>query len=347
MDKEQPHPPFDTVSRPITFETENDELEFEYEGCIPEIIADINQINENIIELASYSGWYPKLCNIDEAFDFDLKVKLPVGYELISNGHYSANRQIISAAKENDIVIFASNQVERFVYRESNILCVFLCPSDMVKQMEQRAKDLVQANSLFTEKFGCQAPESKTAEIVSVFRPGGGWGYKRGNVTFLSAEFNKTKIQYKDDFHELAHGWWCIANVTTDDWINEGGAEFSAYTAANHIYGSSFAQNYISGCLEKIAASDCNTSIVNTNYTSEHRYLNHYIKTAIMFINAEKEFGDKRVFDLLKNVYQTYKNTRNATTSSFLSLCEEDMRTYFEQYLFTADWNSIRGSSAD
>lgn len=46
MDKEQPHPAFDTVSRPIIFETENNEIEFEYDGYICEIINDINQIDE-------------------------------------------------------------------------------------------------------------------------------------------------------------------------------------------------------------------------------------------------------------------------------------------------------------
>ncbi len=49
MDKEQPHPAFDTVSRPVIFETENDEIEFEYDGYIYEVINDINQLDEEIV----------------------------------------------------------------------------------------------------------------------------------------------------------------------------------------------------------------------------------------------------------------------------------------------------------
>ncbi|WMJ22472.1 hypothetical protein RBG61_10805 [Paludicola sp. MB14-C6] len=341
MNKEQPHPAFDKVSRPIIFDTENNEIEFEYEGTVPEIIADINQIDENIIELSSYSGWYPKPANFEVDFDFELNIKLPKGYEVVSNGKIVDYEHIISVQKETDIALFASNEVERYEYDESNVKCTFLCPSEMIEQLEQRAKDIIQANKIFVETFGNLDMKSGVTEIVSVFRPRGGWGYKRGNVTFLSAELGKKEKQYKYDYHELAHGWWKIANVTTDDWINEGGAEFSAYVAAKHIYGAPYAQKYISNCIEEITKSNDNVSIVDTDYQSQQRYLNHYIKPTIMHINAQKIFGDKRVFDLLKKVFTKYQNTQNATTYDFLSLCDDDMRIYYEKYLFANDWHQL------
>jgi hypothetical protein len=157
----------------------------------------------------------------------------------------------------------------------------------------------------------------------------------------MSAEWGKNETQYKDDFHELAHGWWGIANVTTDDWINEGGAEFSAYAAAKHIYGEEYSRKCISDYIEAISKSTEKVSIVDTTASSPDRYVNHYQKTAIMFINAQKEFGNEKVFSLLKRVYQTFKGTKAATTERFLSICDADMRNFYEDYLFATGWENF------
>lgn len=340
MQREEPHPAFDVVSRPVIFETQNDEVEFEYEGKIPEMIADINHIDQHIIELASYSGWYPKPKDSTAVFDFALTVKFPDGYEVASNGKCLDGGKIRSITKENDIVLFASDLVKRFEYIAGSVTCTFLCPSYLIPKIEQWAKNLVTANELFSQTFGRRDTGDGT-EIVSVFRPRGGWGYKRGNATFRSAEGDGKEDQDPEDFHELAHGWWCIANVETDDWINEGGAEFSAYLASKEILGENYAWRYRAQCMDKIRGSVDHTSIADTDYKSASRYLNHYIKTTVMYLNAQKQFGDERVFGLLKKVYTNYKNTRNATTSNFLSLCDKDMQNFFRTYLFATDWNQL------
>ncbi len=248
MDKEQPHPPFDMVSRPISFDTPNDTIEFEYEGVIAGPIAEVNQIDEHTIEL-------------------------------------------------------------------------------------------VWANIFYTEKYGTLDTGSGT-EIISVFRPNGGWGYKRGNASFVSADWGRADRHYQGDFHELAHGWWSIADVIKEDWINEGGAEFSAFSATQQLYGPEYAEKKYGEYLAEIEKSDCNVSIVDTDNLSEYRYLNHYIKTTVMLVNAQKAFGEDRVFALLRDVFQKYKGNRNAATAGFLSLCG-DMRPFFEKYLFAVDWGKL------
>lgn len=323
MDKDAPHPAFDVVSRPVIFNTELRNIEFEYEGYVPEIIADVNQIDEDIIELASYAGWYPKTEFSGTTFDFDIKLNLPYGYELASNGKIHDYTHITSTGEDNDdIVIFASNKIKRVVFNEGVIKLIFLCPDEMLPTISNRAKDLATANEYFTEKYGEIQKQSAKKEIVSVFRPCGGWGYKRGNATFMSYENNKNKTKYTGDFHELAHGWWSIASTTTDDWINEGGAEFSAYAASKYIYGSKYAETLMNYYLEQISESDNTTSIVDTTSTSTDRYLNHYIKTTVMFINAGNNFGEDRVHSLLKKVYNKYAGSSNATTSGFIFIID-------------------------
>ncbi len=341
MSKDEPHPAFDTVSRPVIFEFSGEMFEFEYEGTISEIIADINQIDENIVELAYYAGWYPKPETLDTEFDFELNVDMPEGYQIASNGNCIGDNKICSSEKQMDIVFFASNEVSRVEYIEQNIKCVFLCPKDMVSSMEQRAKDLTAANILFTETFGAIETDNKITEILSVIRPRGGWGYKRGNASFVSAEWGKEAKQYKDDFHELAHGWWSIADMFRHDWINEGVAEFSAFVAAKSIYGNEFAEKYITGCIGAIEKSDCMISIVDTDSNSEYRQLNHYIKPTIMFIKAQQLFGEQKMLDCLKKLYQTFKNTQDATTDAFLELCEQGMSAFFKEYLFVEDWSKL------
>lgn len=339
MDKEQPHPPFDMVSRPIAFDTPNDTIEFEYEGIITEPIAEVNQIDEHTIELASYSGWYPKPEILDTLFDFAVELHLPEGYEIASNGRCMENGRVVSTVPSDDIVIFASNAVERFTYESGNVKCVFLCPSDMIEQMEHRAEELVWANNFYTEKYGTLDTGSGT-EIISVFRPSGGWGYKRGNASFVSADWGRKDHHYQGDFHELAHGWWSIANIEKEDWINEGGAEFSAFSAAKQLYGPEYAESRYAEYLAEIEKADCHVSIVDTDNLSEYRYLNHYIKTTVMFVNAQKAFGEDRVFALLRDVFQKYKETRGAAAEGFLALCG-DMRPFFEKYLFAVDWEKL------
>jgi len=182
IDRAAPHPPFDSVSRPLVFDTASGDIQFEYEGYIPEIIADVNQIDEETVELAYYAGWYPKPAYFGITFDYDIKIDLPDGYELASNGKIEGNTQITSTDKNNeDIVLFASNKVQRFVFDEGAIKLTFLCPDEMIPSMSNRAKDIVKANSYFIEKYGEIQAKSSQQEIISVFRPRGGWGYKREN----------------------------------------------------------------------------------------------------------------------------------------------------------------------
>lgn len=293
IDRFAPHPPFDGVSRPITFDTDENNIEIEYEGVIPNVISDVNRIDEDIIELACYAGWYPKPADSDTLFSFDVQLELPSGYELASNGMIKEYSHIFSNELQSDIAIFASNKVSRVVINDNAIHMVFLCPEVLLPKISNQANDIAKANSIFTEKYGEIYHNSAKNEIVTVLRPSAGWGYKRGKTSFMPYEWGLNTTHYIMDFHELAHGWWSIA-------------------------------------------------IVETNSISNDRELNHYIKTTIMFITAQKRFGDDRVFDLLKTLYRKFAGTKYATTDAFLGLCDLDMREYFHELLYAKNWKDER-----
>lgn len=341
MDKTAPHPDFDNVSYPVIFNTEADNIEIEYEGFITEIIADINQIDEDIIELASYSGWYPKSKSLKSIFMFDIRLTLPDGYELISNVEIHDYSHIISTSSQDDIVIFASNKIKRYIFNHGDMKLIFLAPEDMCDGLAKRASDTAEANRFFTEHFGDIFGKSGKNEIVSVFRPRGGWGYKRGNASFMSCEWGKNETKFKVDFHELAHSWWGIADCSSNDWINEGGAEFSAFSAAKYIYGEQYACSIIQDYISQIRKSVDEEAIVDSTPDSQYRYLNHYIKTTVMFVKACEQFGEKSILDLLKKLYVKFAAESNATTNEFLNLCNPDMRDFFAKLLFEKGWKKI------
>ena len=139
FDRSQPHPEYDTVSRPLLFESGNTDFEFEYEGFIPTIIDDVNQIDEDVVELACYAGWYPRPKCFGEAFEFEIKLNLPSEYEVMANGKIENGSTILSVRPEDDIAIFASKKVYRYEYQSDNIIVNVLCPEDMLSNMKSRA----------------------------------------------------------------------------------------------------------------------------------------------------------------------------------------------------------------
>lgn len=337
MDMKGSRPPFDEISRPISFDAKGD-LQIVYEGYITDVIFDVNQIEEDTVELSSYSGWYPKP---ETAFAFDVTLALPEGYKIIANGRQTGAGRFVSVGEVTDIAIFASNAVERFAYASCGVRCEFLCPADMLPDIKNRADELTRVNALYTEMYGEPLSGSGAAEIISVFRPSGGWGYKRGNVSFVSAEWGRTEKRYHRDFHELAHGWWAIADVAKDDWINEGGAEYSAYIASKRLYGGDFVAQYIAERAELIRDSEDKTSIVDTKSDSPERHLNHYVKTTFMFMRAAELFGEARVTDILRDFYSAHRETRRAATADFLLPLSGDERAFFSECLFAEDWRAL------
>ncbi len=341
FDRSRPHPEYDTVSRPLLFEPDHRDFEFEYEGFIPTIIDDVNQIDEDAVELACYAGWYPKPKRFGEFFEFEIRLSLPSGYEVMSNGAMKSGNTILSVGPEDDIAIFASRKVCRCHYENDRVAVSTLCPEDMLADMESRAKDIAAANDFYTMKYGPLQRGKGKVEILSVFRPRGGWAYKRGNVSFLSADQSRGIRQYRMDFHELAHGWWCIADMESSDWINEGCAEFSAYSAAKHIYGKESAGKYLDKYLADIDRCSGTASIAETKSTSPDKYTNFYEKTVVMLLNAQLLFGENRIFDLLKELFQKFNETKGAATKDFLALCGAEMRAYFEKCLYSSGWQGI------
>jgi len=377
-DKSKPHPLYDLTSRPVILRTAVKELEFEYDGHIPEITNDINQIDEDIVELSGYSGWYPKDIIYTENtetlepriktgdFAFELNVELPNEYIFTANAEIKNFEKSSNITKYNissygddfDIALFASNKVVKIERSLNGAYFSSICPLIMENKNTLKLDVLIEAQKIITKLLGKPIKKQATCFIN---RPRGGWGYARTAFVSMPGITDENDENLKDlseksmilsiggDLHELAHFWWGIASgIEPEDWINESGAEYTMLAVLKDMlkldnYNTLIEKNeYIKhiNALES-AAAICETK---TNEW-DARYVNRYEKTAIMYIGAEIRFGRENLFKFLKEFYSQNKAERNATTDKFLDICEKvlgkEAHKYFNGLLYAKGWENI------
>lgn len=376
-DKNKSNPPYDLVSKPVILKTPLKEFDFEYDGYMPEIIGGVNQINEDIVELAMYSGWYPKVLlytenteeidfNIERrGFEFELTVELPPEYSFAANAEIK-NIDTLSNGKtvysllsygvdRGDIALFASNKVIK-IERTLNEITVFaICPPAMEKKNTLKLEILIEAQERMTELLGEPKIKQSTCYIN---RPCGGWGYVRTSIVLMPGITDENDEALKDlsreaaihfsslDIHELAHYWWGIASSTgSNDWINEGGAEYTMLCIKKDMLGLENYNEFTGGYIERINACTSDEAIIETPNHGEIREINSYTKTAIMYIGAEIRFGKENLFKFLRKFYEQNKAKGNADTDRFLDLCEQilgkEAREYFNWLLYAKGWQNI------
>jgi hypothetical protein len=377
-DKNKPHPLYDETSRPVILQTSVKELEFEYDGHIHEITNDINQIDEDIVELSGYSGWYPKdtiytknLKTLEprvktEDFTFELTVELPNEYIFTANAEIkniekssdNAIYNISSYGDDFDIALFASDKVVKIERSLNGIYFTSVCPPVMEKKNTLKLDILIEAQKIITKFLGEPIKKQSTCFIN---RPRGGWGYARTAFVSMPGITDENDENLKDlseksmilsiggDLHELAHFWWGIASGTEpEDWINESGAEYTMLSVLKDMlkfddYNTLIEKNEY---IKHISELESKAAICETKTDEwDARYVNRYEKTTIMYIGAEIRFGKENLFKFLKEFYGQNKIERNANTDKFLEVCEKilgkEAKKYFTWLLYAKGWKNI------
>jgi aminopeptidase N len=144
---------------------------------------------------------------------------------------------------------------------------------------------------------------------------------------------------FLDNCHELSHFWWNVVDTATpNDWINEGLAEFSAFTVAQERYGKPFAEVRMAEYRQHAAQSKTTSAIAETEGNSPDRYVNRYEKTTLMFLEARRRFGEEALFRFLSELFARFAGTHQATTELFLQQVRKSMgaeaETFFREELF-------------
>ncbi|MBF0297537.1 MAG: hypothetical protein HQK51_02390 [Oligoflexia bacterium] len=143
----------------------------------------------------------------------------------------------------------------------------------------------------------------------------------------------------------MSHFWWSIAKSSgPNDWINEGGAEFSSFILSEKLFGQDYKIYRLKKYIDRIRNSTGNVPIANTETTSDFRYLNRYEKTTIMFYLAKKKFGAEKLFNFLKKYLEKYQSSHNANTENFLEMASKEIgkeaQEYFKKMLFSENFKN-------
>jgi hypothetical protein len=325
------------VTRPLRFDCRPGALEFAYSGVITDTISGVNLIAPGLIELAMYTGWFPYDPGL-RAFTYDVELDLPVGWVLVSGGQLrhskvTGGRQILdfaSAAPGFDIAFAASPKFTVHRAAEGGAAIEVYAAVEDSLLAAAAIQDIRQALSLFQQWFGPVRSAGEAPQATRlVYSPRGGWGYSRLPMIVVSAQVAHTWSHqplgaariFLGTAHELAHFWWGVADTETPgDWINEGLAEFSAFSAASALFGSEVRDSLLAQYRRSVPRGTVSTPIAATPNESPDRYLNHYERPTLLLASLESTVGQNRLMEFLHKIYEAHHERRDATTPAVLRI---------------------------
>lgn len=349
-------PPYVDAAKPLTVMDVKENLEIVYSGYIKNVISGVNMITPDLVELAVYSGWYPFGMGIPLS-GYQLELTLPSGFTLVTNGDQKESitnkgkttYQILSNGSFSDISILASPLLKKTTEEISGLRVEMFYSENGQPLIEGKIKIMSEALKKFEKRFG-KAVGMGTLRFA--YSPRGGWGYSRLPIFIVSEQralasmkkpFGKEE-DIQGSVHEIAHFWWSIADVTTnDDWINEGLAEYSAFTSMSGRFGNEYREHCIKGYLNAIRKARTTNSIIETSSSSPDRYVNWYQKTALLMHVIERKIGTEKMDEFLSMLYQKFKGTRKATTSDFFTISEATLsdtaQAFMIKFLNAPGWS--------
>jgi hypothetical protein len=315
-----------------------------YEGEIRETINGVNMLAPDLVELASYSAWYPAFRGLAN-FTFEMEVETPAGFMVTTNGVLKERREegerIVtvweSCGPGFDMVLLGSPEL-RALQAVAGDVQVEVYYSHLPAKFVGAMRDgLLEGMKRLSQAYGPLAGKSLLRFVSS---PRGGWGYSRAPLFVVSEAYAEGELgkahgearQFHGCAHEMAHFWWLVAPTDTpDDWLNEGLAEYSAFRlseARDPAFAPVLRQEYE----EHAAASQTAATIADTEASSPDRYVNRYEKTTLMFLEARRRFGEKALDKMLRAFHTRFADRRDATTALFLDEVRAEMGAEAEAF---------------
>ena len=290
-------------------------LDITYEGRLPGVYSGVNRISTDLVELALYAGWYPMLKGSD-AFQSRLEVALPADYDVAARGDRVAEETADGQRREtweattpgDDIVVIAAPNLS-IATREVAGKKVRVYSSRLGDGKVERILDVAgRSLKFYRNKYGA-APGADSVQIV--YSPRGGWGYSRSGLIAMSEKLAQTRIGKRETFRELAHGiahemahfWWDLADSsTTDDWINEALAEYSALRVSDDLFGKRETTRWMKRYFQHLDEKSPDRPITETTSESEFRYVNWYERGALFFEALARDVGRGSLHSFLRGL---------------------------------------------
>jgi hypothetical protein len=300
-------------------------------------------------------NWYPILCVYDED-GWDLEPYYKIGDPFYSDiADYDVN-----ITTEKDIVIASSGNIltddiqeDKRVYQiEGKLLRDFAwSASKEFKIKESKVDDTViklyyldgkstmikqslevAANSIkkFNKIFG-KYPYGQYSIVMTEFPS----GMEYPGIVFISNEyFDYTRRDMLETVivHETAHQWWygiVGLNQIKEAWLDESLATYSEVIYTKEVYGKARGKEYYNRQIRdgydygQLYLGDIQIVNKHLKYFSdwdEYGIL-VYAKGPIFFDQIKRDYGEKVLYNILSEFYNSYK-FKNATTEDLINVCE-------------------------
>ncbi len=323
-------------------------MEIEYAGHLKEIPefgssagqkeAMDDQINSRMVELASYSSWYPQF-PYGEQFQIQLEVSLPQGWISICSGKKLAEKlqqgEAItrwSSAKDIDILILASRDYKKRAVRQSGVDIEIYHTKMPERFIAGEAGQIAGVVELFTERLGETTIPARTVKhVYSPKRYGQGMaGIARPG--FIATSEGRTLDSLAQDpkfslfqgiAHEIAHFWWHIGHGQ-GDWINEAFAEYFSAVAVQKTSSEEKFQGALKNYRQQVGQLPADApSLSQIPFSNDPvGFVVRYYKGALMLDDLRARLGDQNFFQACRDFFQTYKD-QTIGTAEFRSFWKQ------------------------
>jgi hypothetical protein len=336
-------------------------LVVEYGGAIlaesyPRLVSQVNMVRQDLVELAGYVGWYPRLGG-SAAFTFRLVADVPAGFVTATNGRAArparsakgrTSTEWESDEPTSDLVLLSAPGLRETVSEGDGVRVELLAARLSQGYLDAMKDDLGRAAFVLARLVGAPSP---TGIVRVAYSPRPGWGYVRRPLIVVSEEtalaaasqkFGRARdLRYVT--HEIAHYWWHWARTDApDDWINEGLSEYVAFLAAKELSGQEFADALLQEYRERSADSATTSAIAETPGDSPDREVNRYARPVVMLSDAERQYGSARITAFLQALYRRFETSGRATTADVLDeagkVLGPEARDRFAEALYRKSW---------
>jgi hypothetical protein len=309
-------------------------------GAVPGQMGLDDQVNARMVELASYSSWYPQFA-WGEPLQIALEVSLPEGWTSVCSGQklqdrVESGRALTrwSSPKDVDIVVLASRDYRRRDVRESGIAIEIYDTRLPRAFVDREAAQISGVFRLFTARLGqttipggtvkhVYSPKRKGQGMAGIARPG--MIVTSEGITLESLAADPGFSLFRGIAHEIAHFWWNFGSGQ-GDWVNEAFAEYYSALAAQSLVSDPEFRRVMAGYRDGVRRLPADApSLARVPFMDgQVNWVVRYQRGALMLDSLRQALGDEAFFGASRDFFQTYRGR---------SIGTEEFRSFWKQRL--------------
>ncbi|MEK7627498.1 MAG: M20/M25/M40 family metallo-hydrolase [Patescibacteria group bacterium] len=304
-------------------------------------------ISSQGVFLAGSSIWYPYFYPYftDRLVTFNMEIKLPVGWQSVSQGARTEHRAGIDGQldrwvidkPQEEIYLIAAKFTEYSQFAGNVSAMVFLRNPD-----NELAKKYLDATAQYLEMYSKLLgvyPYDKFALVENFWET----GYGMPSFTILGSSIIRFPFILNSSFpHEILHNWWgngVFVDCAKGNWCEGLTAYLADYFLKEQSGEGAEHRRLILQKYKNYATSGVGKDFPISKFTGRHSGATEaigYGKTAMFFHMLRREVGDKIFFDALRQFYREYKfkpASFDDIESVFSKINGRSLKWIFEQWI--------------